>query len=151
MRFLVSILLALSVAIGAGGEGAAQPCPHSCCCGLEGPCQCGHEDFGGVGGRKGQNDTPAIPPMPCHTNCIGHTAGNPAALGDPEIKVLQKSSGKSGAEKPNTHFASFCLSKVTARNQPKIEHMNLRRAPPGPMLGFEEISARLAFLATFRK
>jgi len=154
MRFLVSILLALSVAIGAGGEGAAQPCPHSCCCGLEGPCQCGHEGLGGIGGRGGQNDipaTPAIPSMPCNINCIGHTAGSPAALCDSEIKVIQKSSGKVGSEKPNTHFAPFYISKVTAPNQPIIEHMNLRRAPPGPMLGFGEISTRLAFLATFRK
>jgi len=154
MRLLVSTFLAISVAIGAGGEGAAQPCTHSCCCGLEGPCKCGHEDFGGVGGRKGQNDipaTPAIPSMPCNINCIGHAAGNPAALGDSEIKVVQKSSGKAGSEKPNMHFAPFYLSKAIARNQPIIDCLNLRRAPPGPMLGFGEISTRLAFLATFRK
>ncbi|MDR2560990.1 MAG: hypothetical protein LBC63_04385 [Holophagales bacterium] len=150
MRFLVSTFLALSVAIGAGGEWAAQPCPHGCCCGLEGPCQCGHEDFGG-GGLGGQNDIPAIPPMPCNTGCANHAAGSIAALGDYEIKVVQKSSGKAGAEKPNSHFAPFCLSKIITRDQPIIEHMNLRRAPLGQMLGFEEISTRLAFLATFRK
>jgi len=151
MRFLVSVFLALSVAIGAGREGAAPPCPNGCCGGLEGPCQCGHEGLGGIGGHGSQNDIPAIPQMPCHTTCASHAAGSLATLDNSEIKVIQKSSGKAGSEKPNTHFAPFYLSKIAAHNQPIIERLNLQRAPPGPAPSFEKLSTRLALLSTFRK
>jgi hypothetical protein len=144
MRFLVSVFLALSVAIGADGEGVA-PCPNGCCGGLEGPCQCGHED------SNGQNDIPAIPQMPCYTTCASHAAGSLATLDNSEIKVTQKLSGKSGDEKPNPHFAPLYLSKIAARNQPIIEHLNLQLVPPGPAPSFEKLSTRLALLSTFRK
>jgi hypothetical protein len=148
---LSAAILSFSIAFGAIGEGAARHCAPNCC-GTQVPCQCGHDSHDGLGGQDSTNNgIPSVPQLPCRTGCSSQAAGGPAALGNPEVEIYQKSLGKAEPKKPGPRFAPFCPIKSAAREQLVIERLNLRRDPPGLLPSFEKPSARLALLATFRK
>jgi hypothetical protein len=135
MRPLLQLVLALSVALAAAGEGIYKPCACGCI-NAENQCPCG---------TSGDNPDPSFPEAPCRVHQTPDSSQ--AAICSGDIQIVKKS--KSAAGWGGLIMPMGGMPEYSA-HQPMIAlRIDLLHGPPREA-GFEKTNTRLAALSTLR-